>query len=81
MAAMREQLKSEKGQGRRRAKYITDGAAMAESLRRFPSRWRVDPMPRGYVVRDANGHALAYIKSRDNEYSRDNETEARQQRC
>ena len=28
--------------------------------------------PRGYVVRDANGQALAYI------YSRDNEDEARQ---
>jgi K+/H+ antiporter YhaU regulatory subunit KhtT len=29
-------------------------------------------MPGGYVVRDANGQALAYI------YSRDNEDEARQ---
>ncbi len=29
-------------------------------------------MPGGYVVRDANGQALAYI------YSRDNEAEARQ---
>jgi hypothetical protein len=29
-------------------------------------------MPGGYVVRDANGQALAYV------YSRDNETEARQ---
>jgi hypothetical protein len=39
MVAMREHLKSEKGQGRRRAKYTTDGAAMTESLRRFPPRW------------------------------------------
>jgi hypothetical protein len=38
-------------------------------------------MPCGYVVRDVNGHALAYIYFRDNEYSRDNETDARQQRC
>ena len=40
--------------------------------RRFPAPWRADPMPGGYVVRDANGQALAYI------YSRDNEAEARQ---
>jgi hypothetical protein len=32
----------------------------------------VDPMPGGYVVRDANGQALAFI------YSRDTEVEARQ---
>ena len=40
-----------------------------------PSRsppWHADPMPGGYVVRDANGQALAYL------YSRDNEDEARQ---
>jgi hypothetical protein len=40
--------------------------------RRFPPPWRADPMPGGYVVRDANGQALAYL------YSRDNEDEARQ---
>jgi hypothetical protein len=28
--------------------------------RRFPSPWRADPTPGGYVVRDANGQALAY---------------------
>jgi hypothetical protein len=39
---------------------------------RFPAPWRADKVPGGYVVRDANGHALAYI------YSRDNEAEARQ---
>jgi hypothetical protein len=40
--------------------------------RRFPAPWHADPMPGGYVVRDANGQALAYL------YSRDNEAEARQ---
>jgi K+/H+ antiporter YhaU regulatory subunit KhtT len=40
--------------------------------RRFPAPWRADAMPGGYVVRDANGQALAYL------YSRDNEDEARQ---
>jgi hypothetical protein len=36
----------------------------------FPAPWRADAMPCGYVVRDANGQALAYI------YCRDNPTEA-----
>ena len=45
---------------------------MAESPRRFPSPWHADPMPGGYVVRDANGQALAYV------YSRNNEVDARQ---
>jgi hypothetical protein len=45
---------------------------MAKPPRRFPSPWRADPMPGGYVVRDTNGQALAYV------YSRDNEDEARQ---
>jgi hypothetical protein len=40
--------------------------------RRFPSPWRAEPMPGGYAVRDANGQALAYL------YSRDNDAEARQ---
>ena len=40
--------------------------------RRFPARWRADKISGGYVVRDANGQALAHI------YSRDNEAEARQ---
>jgi hypothetical protein len=44
---------------------------MAEPSRRFPTPWHADPMPGSYVVRDANGQALAYI------YSRDNEDEAR----
>jgi hypothetical protein len=45
---------------------------MAEPSRRFPPPWRADKIPGGYVVRDANGQALTYI------YSRDNEVEARQ---
>jgi hypothetical protein len=45
---------------------------MAESPRRFPSPWHADPMPGGYVVRDAHGQALAYV------YSRNNEVDARQ---
>jgi hypothetical protein len=45
---------------------------MAESPRRFPAPWHADPMPGGYVVRDANGQALAYL------YSRDNDAEAQQ---
>jgi hypothetical protein len=36
-----------------------------------PAPWRAESMPGGYVVRDANGQALAYL------YSRDNEDEAR----
>jgi hypothetical protein len=40
--------------------------------RRFPPPWSADKIPGGYVVRDANGQALAHI------YSRDNEDEARQ---
>jgi hypothetical protein len=47
-------------------------AAMAEPPRRFPAPWHADPMPGGYVVRDADGQALVYL------YSRDNEDEARQ---
>ena len=31
--------------------------------RRFPPPWRADKIPGGYVVRDANGQALAYIYS------------------
>ena len=40
--------------------------------RRFPPPWYADPMPGGYVVRDANGQALAYL------YPREDEAEARQ---
>jgi hypothetical protein len=45
---------------------------MAEPSRRFPAPWHAEPIPGGYIVRDANGQALAYL------YSRENEAEARQ---
>ena len=32
--------------------------------RRFPAPWRSEKMPGGYVVRDANGQALAHVYSR-----------------
>jgi len=35
--------------------------------RRFPVPWRADEIPGGYVVRDANGQALVYVYSRDND--------------
>ena len=44
------------------------------SDRRFPVSWRADKIPGGYVVRDANGQALVYV------YSRDNDAEALQAR-
>jgi hypothetical protein len=45
---------------------------MAEPPRRFPPPSHADRSRAGYVVRDANGQALAYV------YCRDNEAEARQ---
>src|ERR1700729_974944 len=45
---------------------------MAEAPRRFPASWRADLVPGGCVVRDANGQAMAFV------YSRDDEDEARQ---
>jgi len=45
---------------------------MPERSRRFPPPWRADRIPGGYVVRDDNGQAIAYI------YARANEAEARQ---
>ena len=36
---------------------------MAESSRRFPPPWRADKIAGGYVVRDANGQAFAYVYS------------------
>jgi hypothetical protein len=40
--------------------------------RRLPASWHAEKMPGGYVVRDANGQALAYV------YSRATETDALQ---
>ena len=37
------------------------------TTRRFPPPWRAEKIPGGYVVRDANGQALAYIYSRETE--------------
>jgi hypothetical protein len=45
---------------------------MADAPRRFSAPWHADKMPGGYVVRDANGQALAYL------YSRADPTEAAQ---
>ncbi len=45
---------------------------MSEPPRRFPSPWRADKIAGGYVVRDANEQALAYV------HSRENDAEARQ---
>jgi hypothetical protein len=42
-------------------------ASEAMTSGRFPVPWRADKIPGGYVVRDANGQALAYIYSRDSE--------------
>jgi hypothetical protein len=42
-------------------------AMEAMTSRRFPPPWRADKIAGGYIVRDANGQALAYIYSRDNE--------------
>ena len=40
---------------------------MTDAPRRFPPPWRADRIPGGYVVRDANGQALAYVYSRATE--------------
>jgi hypothetical protein len=45
---------------------------MAEPPRRFPPPWRADKIAGGFVVRDANVQALAYV------YSRADPTEAAQ---
>jgi hypothetical protein len=37
------------------------------NTRRFPPPWRADKIPGGYVVRDANGQAIAYVYSRETE--------------
>jgi hypothetical protein len=42
------------------------------AARRFPAPWRPDKISGGYVVRDANGQAMAFV------YIRDNTDEARQ---
>ena len=38
---------------------------MLSPCRRFPAPWRADKIAGGYVLRDANNQALAYIFSRE----------------
>jgi hypothetical protein len=45
---------------------------MTEAPRRFPAPWHADKIPGGYVARDANKQAIAYV------YARDTLTEAMQ---
>jgi hypothetical protein len=35
--------------------------------RQLPAPWRAEKIPDGYLVRDANGQALAYVPSRATE--------------
>jgi len=37
---------------------------MSEGSRRFPPPWQAEKIPGGYVVRDANGQALACVYGR-----------------
>ncbi len=34
-------------------------------MRRFPPPWSAEPIPGGYVVKDATGQSLAYVYARD----------------
>jgi hypothetical protein len=45
---------------------------MADAPRRFPAPWTAERIPGGFIVRDANGQALAYV------YCRADPTEAHQ---
>ena len=36
-----------------------------QSTRRFPPTWRVEQIPGGYKVLDANGQSLAYVYGRE----------------
>ena len=37
---------------------------MKDEPRRFPAPWHADKIPGGYVIRDANKRALAYVYAR-----------------
>jgi len=37
---------------------------MKDEPRRFPAPWQADNIPGGYVIRDANKQALAYVYAR-----------------
>ena len=54
-------------EGRGRGSTPTDRRTPGMASRRFPAPWRADKMPGGYVVRDANGQALVYVYSPENE--------------
>jgi hypothetical protein len=40
---------------------------MPDAPRRFPPPWRAEKIVGGYVVRDANGQAIAFLFSREGE--------------
>jgi hypothetical protein len=40
-------------------------------MRRFPSPWKVEALDGGFKVLDANGQALAYVYSRENDSDAD----------
>ena len=37
---------------------------MKDETRRFPAPWHADKIPGGYVIRDANKQAVAYVYAR-----------------
>jgi hypothetical protein len=39
--------------------------------RRFPPPWTVEQIPVGYMVKDANGQALAYVYGRESKANAD----------
>jgi hypothetical protein len=41
------------------------------AARRFPPPWRVEQIPGGYVVKDANGQQLAYVYGRESKADTD----------
>jgi hypothetical protein len=40
--------------------------------RRFPSPWKSEQIPGGYVVKDATGQSLAYVYARETKAEADN---------
>jgi hypothetical protein len=48
---------------------------MKDEPRRFPAPWDADKIPGGYVIRDANKQALAYV------YARATSADPRRPRC
>jgi hypothetical protein len=60
--------------GRREVPYpaCDEGVLLKRDHACLEAPWRAEPIPGGYVVRDANGQALAFV------YTRDSDAEARQ---